>query len=113
MSTAWSIITNPTLGVSAEVTTESLAGWLARGWTLVTALPNPLVHPGLDETVSSLVNGAGTTTGLALRQAIDNELLTHNPAVVGTGIDSIVVLTQAAYDSLPTKSSTTLYVVQG
>jgi hypothetical protein len=64
----------------------------------VTAIGDAVVKAA-DQAAARTAIGAGTGNG--------------NGNVVGTGITSIVALTQAAYTALATKDPTTLYVVVG
>ncbi|PLS81702.1 hypothetical protein CYG49_01520 [Candidatus Saccharibacteria bacterium] len=74
---------------------------------------------------SSGTSKVSTSADVALNNPADKEVLTYDAAlakwqnkqlpssITGTGVASIIKLTQAEYDAIATKSETTLYVIQG
>lgn len=70
-------------------------------------------------------SAVSTSSDVALNNPVTSEVLTYDGAlakwhnkklpdsVIGTGVTSIIKLTQAEYDAITTKSETTLYVIQG
>lgn len=63
--------------------------------------------------ISTTTSGAGVTSATVQGQLGELAALMATRVVNGGGAASIVVLTQAAYDALTPKVSTTLYIING
>lgn len=79
------------------------------GWETVGGItesdPAPLAaHAALTEDVHGIADTSALATATDVSDAVDG-------LVAGDGIDSIVALTQAAYDALDPPVATTLYVI--
>jgi len=63
--------------------------------------------------VSTTTSGVGVTSSTVQGQLVELTTLLSNKVTNGGGAASIVVLSQAAYDALTPKVSTTLYFING
>lgn len=85
------------------------AAWYAHYSALDAAVRSSTAVPDASATVKGLVQLAGDLGGTAAAPTVTGLA----GKVTGTGVTAIQVLTQAAYDALGTKSTTTLYVISG